>query len=165
MRQLMVVTLLFLSGCGFHLRGTAQLPPALSEISVIDAVPATDIAPELRGALKNVGVLISESAPMLLTLRAEKYNKRVLSADSVGRAQEYGLHYSVHFSLQDKKGVMWISDSPITQSRDLRFDAAAVLGTANEESLLKTEMRRDAILQILRQLRYSKSPSEQIELK
>jgi LPS-assembly lipoprotein len=159
MRYLLIFTLLLLTGCGFHLRGSVELPPELSEISVKGRT--TDIAPELSSGLKNAGVQVSDSAPMVLQLKAEKYGKRVLSVDSTGRAQEYGLSYTVRFSLKDegKGGAVWISETSITQTRDLRFDATAVLGTANEETLLKTEMRRDAVSQILRQLQYAKAPA------
>ena len=162
MRHLLIFTLLLLSSCGFHLRGSVELPPALSEVAVKDG--ATDIAPELRHALGNAGVRVSDSATMVLTVRAEKYDKRVLSVDSIGRALEYGLSYTVRFSLKDKgegkSGAAWIPEEPVTQTRDLRFDATVVLGTAREEAQLKTEMRRDAVSQILRQLRYAKEPVE-----
>jgi LPS-assembly lipoprotein len=161
MRYLLIFTLLLLSSCGFHLRGSVDLSPALSEIAVKGAI--TDIAPDLRRALKNAGVQVTDSASMVLQLRAEQYGKRVLSVDSLGRAQEYGLSYTVRFSLKDKKGVAWISEAPVTQTRDLRFDASAVLGTSSEEAQLKTEMRRDAVSQILRQLQYAKAPVAQIE--
>lgn len=160
MRHLLVFMLLLLTSCGFHLRGSVALPPALSEIAVKDVSLNSDIAPELRQALENAGVRVSDSAAMVLQLRAEKYDKRVLSVDSVGRALEYGLSYSVRFSLKDEKGAMWIPEEPVTQTRDLRFDSTAVLGSANEETQLNTEMRRDAMFQILRQLQYAKQPVE-----
>jgi len=160
MRHLFVFTLLLLTSCGFHLRGSVVMPPALSDIAVKGAT--TDIAPDLRLALKNAGVRVTDSATMVLQLRAEQYGNRVLSVDTLGRAQEYGLSYTIRFSLKDtgegKNGVVWISDSAVTQIRDLRFDAAAVLGTANEQTQLNAEMRHDAVLQILRQLQYAKKP-------
>ena len=163
MRHLLLFILLLFTGCGFHLRGAVELPPVLSEIAVKDVSLGSGIAPDLRRALIKAGVLIFDSAPMVLQLQAEKYGKRVLSVDSLGRAQEYGLSYTVRFSLKDKKGLMWISDSPVIQTRDLRFDANAVLGSGNEESQLNTEMRHDAVSQILRQLQYAKEPVKQAE--
>ncbi len=151
---LLIATLITLTSCGFHLRGSVQLPPELSEIAVKDST--TDIAPDLRYALKNAGVRVSDSAAMVLQIRAEQYDKRVLSVDSVGRAREYDLSYTVRFLLKEEgiagdKGVVWIPEVPVSQTRELRFDTAAVLGTAREEAQLKTEMRHDAVLQILRQ--------------
>ena len=163
MRHLLIFMVLLLTSCGFHLRGSVQMPPELSEMAVRDVALSSEIGPNLRRALKNAGVRVDDSAVMVLTLRTEKYGKRVLSVDTLGRAQEYGLSYTVKFSLKDEKGAVWIPEGSVTQTRDLQFDAAAVLGTANEETLLKTEMRRDAILQIMRQLQYAKEPVKQIE--
>ena len=166
MRHLfIIITLITLVSCGFHLRGSVQLPSELSEMAVRDAASATDIAPDLRHALKNKGIQISDSASIVLELKAEKYGKRVLSVDSTGRAQEYGLSYTVKFSLKDEKGAAWIPEASIIQTRDLRFDATAVLATTSEEAQLKTEMRQDAVRQILRQLQYVKQSVEQPESK
>ncbi|HHI93518.1 MAG TPA: hypothetical protein ENK04_08410 [Gammaproteobacteria bacterium] len=161
MRYLLLFTLLSLTACGFHLRGSVQLPPALAEMALRDASPATDILPELRRALKNENIRLSETAPLVLQLKAEQYGKRVLSVDSSGRAQEYGLSYTVRFllkkeAIQGEDGAVWLTEQAVTESRDLRFDANAVLGTASEEGLLKAEMRRDAVLQILRRLQKAK---------
>lgn len=165
MRQLLILTLLLLTNCGFHLRGTVQLPPALSTVAVVDAAPATDIAPDLRRALKSRGVQVTDVAPLRLLLRSESFSKRVLSVDSEGRAQEYSLGYTVRFGLQGDEGLVWLPEESISLSRDLRFDATAVLGTSSEEVQLKEEMRRDAVLRILRRLQHAKKPAEQTQSK
>ncbi len=165
MRQLFILTLLLLTRCGFHLRGTVQLPDTLSTMAVVDAVPATDIAPDLRRALKSQGIRVTDTALLHLVLRSESFFKRVLSVDSEGRAQEYGLSYAVRFGLRDEEGLVWLPEESITLSRDLRFDATAVLGTSSEEAQLKDEMRRDVVLRILRRLQHARKPVEQAELK
>ncbi|HEC19382.1 MAG TPA: hypothetical protein ENI97_08560 [Gammaproteobacteria bacterium] len=153
MRHLLTLLLLLsLTACGFHLRGAVQLPAELNALALRDASPATDIAPELRRALQNEGVRLSETAPRVLQLAGERYAKRVLSVDSAGRAQEYGLSYTVDFALRDESGALWLAPQSVTETRDLRFDANAVLGTAGEEAQLRAEMRRDAVLQILQRL-------------
>ncbi|MCF6337937.1 MAG: LPS assembly lipoprotein LptE [Gammaproteobacteria bacterium] len=171
MRYLLALILLIsLTACGFHLRGSVQLPPELTEMALQDASPATDILPELRRALKNENIRLSETAPLVLQLKSERYGKRVLSVDSSGRAQEYGLSYTVRFllkreAMQGENDAVWLTEQAVTESRDLRFDANAVLGTASEEALLKTEMRRDAVLQILRRLQKAKRQTPVPELK
>lgn len=163
MRSLLtLILLLSLTACGFHLRGSVQLPPELGELTLVDAKPATDVAPELRRALQGQGVRLMEAAPLRLQLAAEHYGKRVLSVDAAGRAQEYGLSYMVRFSLLAADGVAWLPEETVTLTRDLRFDAAAVLATGNEEAQLKGEMRRDAVLQILRRLQYAKPPPAKV---
>jgi len=153
MRSLAIsLLLLTLTACGFHLRGAVQLPAELNEMALRDAKPPTDILPELRRALVSEGIRLSETAPRVLQLVGERYGKRVLSVDSVGRAQEYGLSYTVDFALLDESGALWLAPQSVTETRDLLFDANAVLGTAGEEAQLRAEMRRDAVLQILQRL-------------
>jgi len=149
---LTLLLLLSLTACGFHLRGAVQLPPELANMALRDATPATDIASELRRALQNEGIRLTDTAALVLQLKGERYGKRVLSVDSVGRAQEYGLSYSVQFSLQGEGGTFWLEEQAVSLTRDLRFDTTAVLGTDNEEDQLKADMRRDAVLQILQRL-------------
>lgn len=170
MRQLLIPILLLLTACGFHLRGSVQLPPELSEMAVLDAAPATDIAPELRSGLKGTGVQVNALALMVLQIKAEQYGKRVLSVDTSGRAQEYGLSYTVRFLLKGigadgEQAAVWLAEESVSLSRDLRFDATAVLGTENEEVQLKAEMRQDAVLQILRRLQRAKAPEAKQEPK
>jgi LPS-assembly lipoprotein len=159
MRQFSILLLLLLlSACGFHLQGSAAIPPELLEMAVVDAQPATTIAPDLRSALRRKGVLVSDLAPLSLQLRGESFSKRVLSVDASGRALEYGLGYTVSFSLQGKAGLSWIPVESVVVTRDLRFEAAEVLATANEETVLVTEMRNEAVMRILRRLQYVKKP-------
>ena len=161
MRLFIVPILILLTSCGFHLRGSVQLPPELDDMAVRDAGGTTDLLPELKSRLKNEGINLNATAELVLQLRAEQYGKRVLSVDSSGRAQEYGLSYSVRFSLKKrdvagKESVVWLNEQTITLTRDLRFDSGAVLGTENEQSQLRKEMRRDAVLQILQRLQKAK---------
>lgn len=135
-----------------------MLPTELAEIKVVDEGGASIIVPDLRDALIDSGVKVSDQASMTLRVRGESYSKRVLSVDSSGRATEYGLSYKVRFKLQESEGATWIPDEQLTLQRDLRFDALAVLATSGEEGLLQEEMRRDAVNQILRRLQSVKTP-------
>lgn len=154
MRTILIPILLLLTACGFHLRGSQPLP--VTELAVRDAVPATDIYPELGRALLAVGVEINDSAPLVLQLQGETFGKRVLSVTTAGRAREFGLRYVLHFSLKNEDGSVRLENESVEASRDLQFDEAAVLAAAGEEAALRTEMRRDAVDQLLRILQHVK---------
>lgn len=149
-----------LTSCGFHLRGTVELSPALSEMTLVDARPATDIAPELRRGLERQGVALIDDAPMTLQLHEDSYDRRVLSVDSAGRPQEYGLSYTVSFSLREADGPFWLAGETVSASRDLSFDADEVLGSGSEETQLKAEMIRDVVNSILRRLQKAQAPAK-----
>ena len=157
---MLICLLLALASCGFHLRGTVELSSELLEMALIDARPATDIAPELRRGLERQGVTLVDGAPMVLQLHTENYERRVLSVDTAGRAQEYGLSYTVSFSLRETDGSIWLGGESVSVSRDLSFDATAVLSSSSEERQLKAEMIRDAVNSILRRLGRASAPAE-----
>jgi LPS-assembly lipoprotein len=151
--------LVLLAGCGFHLRGTVALPPALSQLTLADTSPASEIAAELRRGLARQGVVLGAEAPMLLQLHEEQYSRRVLSVDAAGRARDYALGYVVRFSLRSRDGQPWLAGETVSVSRDLTFNAEAVLGSSGEEAQLKAEMRREAVNAILRRLQRAQPPA------
>ena len=155
MRHLLILTLLTLTACGFHLRGSIEIPPYLKTLQLQDASPATRIAPELQRALQDEGVTITDDAAQanaVLRLQSESFSRRVQAVDASGKAQEYGLQYSVVFSVLGPDGIAWLSNANVSATRDLRFDEAAVLGAGGEQEQLQAEMRAEAVRGILRQL-------------
>ncbi|MCF6211912.1 MAG: LPS assembly lipoprotein LptE [Gammaproteobacteria bacterium] len=155
MRYLLILTLLTLTACGFHLRGSVEIPPYLKTIQLEDASPATRIAPELERALQDEGVIVTGDVALanaVLRLHSESFTRRVQAVDASGKAQEYGLHYVVVFSVLGPDGIAWLSNANVSATRDLRFDEGAVLGAGGEQEQLQAEMRAEAVRGILRQL-------------
>ncbi len=155
MRHLLILTLLTLTACGFHLRGSIEIPPYLKTLQLQDASPATRIASELQRALQDDGVTITDDAAQanaVLRLQSESFTRRVQAVDASGKAQEYGLRYNVVFSVLGPDGAVWLSNASASAMRDLRFDEGAVLGAGGEQEQLQAEMRAEAVRGILRQL-------------
>ncbi len=155
MRYLLILTLLTLTACGFHLRGSVEIPPYLKTIQLEDASPATRIAPELERALQDEGVIVTGDVALanaVLRLHSESFTRRVQAVDASGKAQEYGLRYVVVFSVLGPDGIAWLSNANVSSARDLRFDEGAVLGAGGEQEQLQAEMRTEAVRGILRQL-------------
>lgn len=155
MRYLLTLTLLTLTACGFHLRGSVEIPTYLASVQVRDASPATRIAPELKRALQDEGLVLTDNAGQadaVLRLQSESFTRRVQAVDASGKAQEYGLRYAVVFSVLGSDGQVWLNNASASTARSLRFDPDAVLGAASEEEQLNREMRRTVVRSILRQL-------------
>jgi LPS-assembly lipoprotein len=155
-----------LVACGFHLRGDVSLPPSFTDMAVVDGAPPTDMAAELRTALKGQGIrLVTDAAQAktVLQVHGETFGKRVSAVGREGKAQEYRLTYSVNFSLRGPDGQWWLSKDQVTVQRDLRFDETAVLGVSQEEAQLRKEMQREAASQILRRLQHAKPPATTAE--
>ncbi len=147
-----------LSACGFHLRGAVVLPPELQVMAVQDAQPSTRIAPLLRRALQAQGVRLVDDAAQphaRLRLLGESLVRRVEAVDNNGRALQYGLRYTVRFSLLGPDGTLWLPPQAVSLRRELRFDETDVLGAGGEQAQLEAEMRREVVRDILRRLSHA----------
>lgn len=150
---------LFLSGCGFHLRGAGkvEMPSALSILQVRVEGNLLENNP-LLVAMKNTlrsqtDIQIQESGDVpQLILYGEQSDSQVLSVTSTGKAEEYLLKYEVSFRLMDKDGKLLSPPQTVKARRDHRFDRLNVLAKEKEEQELRREMQRDAVQQILRRL-------------
>ncbi len=145
---------LALAGCGFALRGTVELP-GLETVRVTGA--GATMREELAVFLREGGVQVAEgTADAELALTDEQMERRVLSIDpNTGKPREYELAYSVDFQLIDAKGAPLVRRQSVNLVRDFVFDVDAVIGKSREEGVLRKEMRRDAVQQIIRRLRSS----------
>lgn len=148
-----------LTACNsFHLRGSVALPLSLQPAFVQTANPYSEFAAELSRVLHASGVALSpqrETAQLVIQIERETISRRVLTVAGTGKAQEYELHYTVVFAFQTPHAPASPSQSPsqtINLVRDYLFDAADVLGQAQQEALLQQDMERDAVQLILRHL-------------
>ncbi|HEY5604528.1 MAG TPA: LPS assembly lipoprotein LptE [Gammaproteobacteria bacterium] len=146
----------FMYGCGFHLRGSFELPPGLENIAIDDTETTSDIAPVLKTHLRrhNITPLNNiEDAKLVIVIDSEKQQRRVMTVSSAGRVQEFELIYTVSYSLLNKETPeASVSGQTLTLTRDLRFDETAVLGVTSEETRLQQEMLNASAEQILRRL-------------
>ncbi len=156
-RLLLVSGLLALGACGFHLRGQADL--SFQNLYVQQA-GAPGIATELRRALRSNGITVVETpkqAEMLLELMGEGYEKRILSLSGGGKVREYELLYHVNFRTRESGSELWGPMQTVEGRRDYSFDDAQLLAKEGEEARLNSDMRADAVREILRRLSVQKT--------
>lgn len=150
---------LFLSGCGFHLRGTSSiaLPPELSTLRVtMGGAGFPPLLIEVRNALLALGNVrltddVSDGVPVLQLL-GESSTSQVLAIDSSGRISAYLLNYRVDYSLLGADNKPLLPGQSIKLQREYGFDRLNVLASEKQSEFLQGEMRRDAAQQILRRL-------------
>ena len=145
---------LAVSGCGFQLRGAAELSSSLQPIHLAGYQHSL-VVRELRRALNTNGVSVAdgrEGARSAVLIHQDQFDRRVLSVNRNGDAQEYELTYQLGFSLVDLQGRTLIDQQRIVIQRDFVFDETGVLGKEGEQEQLRKEMIRDAVHQLLRRL-------------
>ena len=145
-----------LSGCGFRLRGSIDLPPELTEVALEGTRPNGELGIALRNGFARVGGQVVDSAASansVLVITQDSSSRRVLSVDSTGQANEYELAYTLGFRLDDPDGTNRVVQQSINLRRQYRFDPNLTLAKADQEARLVREMRQDAVRQMLRRLK------------
>ncbi|EIJ44364.1 Rare lipoprotein B [Beggiatoa alba B18LD] len=164
-RQLFnLLTLLCLSmvltACGFQLRGTIGYP---MKTAYLQSENANRITTEVTRLLQDNGVTVtnkSEDAEIIVILRNEIIDRRVLSVSAItGRLEEIELNFRVELEVQNAKDKRVLQDKQVVSLlRDYSFDETAVLAKDTEEQVIKEDMFRDATAQVLRRLQMLKMP-------
>lgn len=164
-RLLLLLVLLALGGCGFQLRGQAELPPELSRIFIQTRQPTravvSPLAQTLRRSLAANGVSVVESldqADAVLRIIDEDLDRRTLASGPDGSAREYTLDYSVAYSLMGADEQVLLEPNRLTLTRDVLYNEVDVLGRDEGEDIVLNDMVNDAAYSIIRRLQTLSAP-------
>lgn len=154
-----VILLLFVmsvvTGCGFHLRGMIDVPRWLNNVAVIVEQGHRDLAPLLKDQLQSYNIYVnpdSETAAVWLIIESDNIQQNITSISSSTTPRQYQLIYTVYFKLQKAQGKEIYPSNQVVVSRQITINSDRILGSTEEEELLKSEMRREAVIQILNRL-------------
>jgi LPS-assembly lipoprotein len=154
---LALCSVLVLGGCGFHLRGTADLP--FSSL-YIQAPPQSLFAVQFKRVVTTSSgtdvVDDPKAAQATLQLLLEQREKEILSLSGGGRVREFQLRYRVRYRIVDKAQHEIVPSSEILLRRDFSFNDQEALSKESEEALLYRDMQTDAVQQLLRRLQVVK---------
>ena len=78
--------------------------------------------------------------------------KRILSLSGGGVVREYELNYSVNFRTRAPASPTWSAVQTVQARRDFSYNDNALLGKLDEEAKVNTDMRSDAVREVLRRL-------------
>ncbi len=148
---------LLIAGCGFQLRGAANLP---FDTLYVQAPVASQFAQQFRrvvaaGSATKI-VDNPKAASATLVLIQELREKSILSLSGTGRVREYQLRYKMSYRLLDKNAAETIPASEIVLTRDFSFNDQDTLSKESEEALLFRDMQSDAVQQLVRRLQVAK---------
>ncbi len=149
------VLLLLLTGCGFHLRGMIEMPRWLNNISIVVQNAHRDIEASVREQLKAYHINVYPDpalAEYWLIIEQDDFRQQISSISSSTTPRQYQLIYTVHFRLQRAKGREIMPSSQVVVTRLITLNSNRILGSTNEEDQSKTEMQRDAAIQIIDKL-------------
>ena len=114
-RLLLIGLFLLTSACGFHLRGSQTTDFDVSNIYIHQA-GAPKLTQQVKTQLESAGVTVSstpESASYVVTLKAESFEKSVLSVNAAtGKVEEYLITYKARMDLMEADGKRIVEDDP-----------------------------------------------------
>jgi LPS-assembly lipoprotein len=153
-----LVVLFLLAGCGFQLRGTADVPFHSIYLPADSAGIALDLRRNIQAGTNARVVDDPKQAEALMSFSHELREKEILSLTGAGRVREFRLRYRVGFRVHDGKGGDFVPQTELQLTRDVSFNDAEVLAKEAEEQLLFRDMQADMVQQILRRLSAARRP-------
>ncbi len=144
-----------ISGCGWQLRGSANLPSHIDSLFVTAKDAHGPLISEVRQLLKANKVTAAteaSAAPYALVIVEERDDRRTAGVGSDALTSAYQIILSVDYEIRDRQGVLLAPMTTATNSRTYDYSAGNASSAAQEEALLLREMRRDIAQQMLRRL-------------
>ena len=161
LRSLALFAVLSCTACGFQLR-TFELDANIERAVLEGAAAGTTLGSDLRRALQQAGVeLVAATAAettdpiasdLHVQLLAVRERRRSISVTGAARAAEYELLLDVNYGLRDGADAELLAPRWLNVQRVYRVDRNNLVGSNEEENLLRDEMRSDAVAQILRSI-------------
>jgi len=148
--------LLLVAGCGFRLRGTAEVPFETLYLPGATSGIALDLKRYIQAGTNARVVDDAAKADAVMQFTEETRQKEVLSLTGTGKVREFQLRYRVGFRVHDGKGTDFVPQSVIQLTRDVTFNDTEILAKEQEEQILFRDMQTDMVQQILRRLAAAK---------
>lgn len=146
-------SVLLLSGCGFHLRGSFTLPFKTLFLDMDGNSKFTATLARMLRAGSNVSLVETiQDAQAVLRITQNTSSRDVLSYSTSGRAREFELKIVLTFTVVAPDGHVFLAPTTISVARDITYDDNDYLSRDSEETMIKTEMQNDIIEQMIRRI-------------
>lgn len=143
---------LYLTGCGFQLRGAPPVSDALQPLAV---VCATNIPEDLCNAVKDqlelgdITLVSSEDAEYLLRLNDFDQQRRASAITLQAAAAEYDLRQTVMMEVITSDQIPLVAEVDVRSSETYRYDETNVLAKQREERELQETLYQRLAQQII----------------
>ncbi|HET8708605.1 MAG TPA: LPS assembly lipoprotein LptE [Pseudomonadales bacterium] len=149
---LLALLLTLLSSCGFHLRGSRPLPDTLQVVQIEAADPHGYLARQIVNRLHDSGSRVVDDGPVVINIGKEEITRRSLAYTAQARVAEFELIMDINYWADMKDPAIRIAQHKIRVSKSYSYDPTNPSGKSEEENLLRQEMRRDVLDQLMREL-------------
>lgn len=152
-RLLVSSAAILLTGCGFHLRGSFQLPFEKLYLDMADNGPFKAKLARLLKSGSSVTLVNSvDEADAVLKVLNVTQSRDVLSYNTKGDAAEYELKLNVTFKVSAPDGRDYVPESVVSTMRSVSYSDDEYLSRQNSEAIVYSEMQSDAANQMMRRV-------------
>jgi LPS-assembly lipoprotein len=147
----LLVAVLALSACGFHLRQSAALPASMQRVH-LSVNGGGELQRDLARALADSGVTLEdEGGPGIAELKIPlaAFDTDTLSVSGGARVTEYTVTYQVRLEVDDANGQTLLPQQRIDMSRDFSYDAGNTIGTDAQVEEIRRSLNDDMVQAIL----------------
>lgn len=156
-RGFLLLVLLSLTGCGFHLRGEAPLPPLMQSILVEGGGSARVLLREFEYQLLRQGGQLSRhrsEATIVLRLSGYQQKSRVVALDSNGYAREKELSVSLSYTVLSPQLDVLLSTRQISLHADVLVDKDSVIASDRAAQETYQALQQRLAISLLNTLRF-----------
>lgn len=166
-RRLILCLLLLagLSACGFQLRGSRPDSRLPFTTLYLEVARNSQLERDLRSAiLAQDGIkLVNDGKFAQATLRivSEREEKKILTLNAQGQVREYSLLYRLSYEVKETDGKVLLKPTELALQAFMSYSEAQALAKETEQKMIFSDLRSDAINQMIRQMAQLK-PTQQI---
>jgi len=149
-----MVAAITLSGCGFHLQGSGQVPESIQNVYVQANDRYSSFYQSLNQTLKQRGATVSRdpvSADAIIQIIEDSRGQRVSAVSIRNTPLEYEVYYTVQYAVVSG-GTELLEPTRITVKNRYQYDETLVLGKDAEKDMLAESQAKDIARQVLLQL-------------
>lgn len=159
-RRLFIVLLaVVITGCGFQLRGSLNLPPNLKAMTVDGPEPYSPLLVQARDILKSAGIETPDDAPYTLYVIKEELGKTRFTQNQNVLYDEFMLTHMAKFELRRHDGTLISKPQELTEMTLFQDDKSTAGTKINEENILREELAQKLAVKIMRRVQAIK-PSQ-----
>lgn len=149
-----------LAACGFHLRNDDYRLPSDWQTLAVETGgnlgPRSDLTRELSLQLRQrygVTVHLGHGGKLpAIVLQAERFSNPVSALNTLGRAREHLLEYTVYYKLVDADGKELLPRQRIYLRQEQTYSSRTILANEQERRYRQQQLRRRAAEQIIERL-------------
>lgn len=167
LRRLVLCMLLLatLSACGFALRGSRPDSRLPFSTLYLDAARNTPLERDLRSAiLAQDDIKLTtdaKSAQATVHIISEAEERKILTLNAQGQVREFSLLYRLRYEVKQADGKVLLKPSELALQAFMSYSEAQALAKETEQKMIFSDLRSDAINQIIRQMAQLK-PTQQV---